>query len=260
MKKIVALTVLLIVLAACAKAPPQTVSPKNAVRTGKAALLEEQLVQFAELTKTIKALGWIDLSDGEEERQTDAAIAIERPTSVRVDAMDALADVWAKAGSDGHRLWLSIPSRDKLYSGRASRSNLRRLMQFDWEIGEIVSVVAGSPPVAQGSMLEQVGNLRDNHFVVKGGDVHLWTDPKTGLPIKCARYSNGGNLDFTVIFGDYKRVEKVNFPHRIEATFPERRARITIVYHDVSFGVPIDRRVFLEPHRKGGHVVELESK
>lgn len=245
----------------CAKGPAHTVAREAGVRTAKAVALEAWLARFAEQTPTVKGLAWLDLSDGTEERLTDAAVVVARPASVRVDAMDALADVWAKAGSDGSLVWLYLPARDKLYQGRASRGNLRRLIGFEWEMGEIAAVVAGSPPLSSGVALEQVGAARENHFATRDGGVHLWTDSKTNRPAKWALYGDGGGvLDTMVTFGDWRKVGGVDFPHRIEATFPERRARIIVVYRDVTLGGPVDRGTFLAPARgRKGRTVELKE-
>lgn len=254
----IAVIIALAVAAGCAKGPARTAFSEGGVRTAKAAALEDRLARYAQETASIKALAWFDLSGGDEERQTDAAVVIARPASIRANAMDALADVWAQAGSDGSRLWLFLPAKNKLYSGRASAANLRRLMHTDWEVAELLSVIAGSPPLAGAPELVQMSPLRDNHFAVRGGDLHLWTDGK-GTLLKCARYRGEGEpLDAVVTFSDYRRVNGVEFPHRIEATFPERGARITVVYRDVQLGGRIDRALFLAPAR--GRAVELRDE
>lgn len=250
----------LLLFPACAKGPSRTAAAEGGVRTGKAAALEERLARMTSRTRTIKALAWFDLSDGDEERQTDAALVIARPASIRVNAMDALADVWAQAGTDNSRLWLFLPAKGKLYSGRASAANLRRLLNMDWEVAEIVSLIAGSPPLPEGAELVQLSPLGDHHFSDRAGTLHIWTEGKTNLPVKCARYrAEGGGLESSVTFSDYQRVDGVEFPHRIEATFPERRARVIVVYRDVQFGKRIDRSVFVAPAR-GGKTVELKDQ
>ena len=245
---------------ACAKEPPRAATSEGESRTPRAVALESALEKYASKTATIKALVWIELSDGEEERHTEGALLLERPGSIRVDAMDALADVWAKAGSDGRRLWLYIPAKDKLYSGRASQANLRRLVNFAWEMPDIVAVVAGSPPAGENPQILQAGSPRDDHFVVRERGLHIWTDKKTGLPVKCARYEpDGSSLHYTVAFEDYRRRDGVSFPHRIEASFPARGARIVVLYRDVAFGGKADPGLFEAPRRVKGRTVELKD-
>ena len=250
----------ILVACGCAKESPRYASAEGGARTAKARSLESWVIRQSEKTDSIKALVWLDLSDGEKERQTEAALLIKRPSSIRVDAMDALADVWAKAGSDGRSMWLFIPSRDKLYSGRATKANLRRLMKFEWGLPEIIAAVAGLPPSVAGAEILQVGAPREGHFVVEGTGLHLWVDPGSGLLEKCARYRpDGSALDYTMIFSDWKKVQGANFPHRIETLFPGRGARIVVLYRDVALGGEIDPLLFAVPTRVKGKVVEFKE-
>ena len=255
------LAVLAALLAAgCAKAPPRYSFGEEGERTARAQALEAWVERQAERTATIKALVWLDLSDGEKERQTEAALLISRPSSIRVDAMDAIADVWAKAGSDGHTMWLYLPARDKLYSGRASLANLRRLMKFEWGVSEIIAAVAGLPPMEANAEILQVGAPKEHHFLIRGKNLHLWTDPRTGLPVKCARYrAEDSALDYTMSFSEWKRVGGVDFPHRVETTFPGRGARIVVVYRDAAFGGKVDPQLFAAPSRVKGKIVEFKE-
>lgn len=247
-------------VAACAKVPPRTAAPEGGARTTKAIALENHIKRFVMDTAKIRALIWLDISDGETNRQTNAALVIRRPVSVRVDAIDELADVWAQAASNGEQLWLYLPSTSKLYSGRASRRNLHRLMKFDMDIPEIVSAITGSPPLADNKELFQTGPVKDGHFFEGGGRFHIWVDMRSGRLQRFARYSdNGATLSYMVTCSDWRNADGVDFPHRIEATFPGRRARMVIVYHEVSLGGEIDPKSFLPPavHRRS--VIELKD-
>ena len=251
---------LMLLFAACAKEAPRAAIRPEGARTAKAQALEAWLSAFASKTSTIKALIWFHLSDGEEERESEAALLLSRPASIRIDAMDALADVWAKAGTDGNRLWLYVPARDKLYSGRASRSNLHRLLKFDWEVPEIVSMIAGSPPAGDDPEFVQVGSPRDGHFVSMKSGLHVWTDPKSSRPVKCARYEpDGTTLDYMATFGGWKKIDGRDFPTQIEASFPGREAKIVVLYRDASFGNGVDAGAFLAPSRGKGGAVELKD-
>lgn len=257
--RIALLALLPLLIAACAKIPPQSAA-QGGVRNGRAEALERRLQELARNTGTLKALAWVEFSDGEEERRTEAALVLERPSSVRVDAMDALADVWAQAGSDGSRMWLLLPSRGKLYSGRASRSHLRRLVNFDWEMADAISLIAGTPFSSDRLSFRQVGDAAENHFLASEEGVHVWTDGRPGRPIKVARYAEGGEaLEAMVILGEYRRVGGADFPHRVEATFLERGARIAITYREVHLGAPIENAVFSAPERGRRSTVELKD-
>lgn len=233
----------------CAKGPAKVARSSDVgAITSEAISLGERMLRYRDRTRSIKALAWVTIGDGEEERQTETAMAILRPEGVRVDAMDALADVWARAGTDGRVMWLNIPAKSKLYSGKASAKNLYRLAKFDFELPELLDVISGSPPIPSEAKVAQVGDRRDGHFIVQGSGVHLWTDKKSRLPVRVARLGgDGSSVEYTVTFGDYRRVDDVDFPHRIEAQFPSRGARIVIVYKEVKLGGAVDPNVFLPP-------------
>lgn len=236
----------------CAKQSSHLAISLGGVGTVKSRVLKNNIKLYFEKTKTVKALAFLFFSDGEEERQSDAALIISRPDSIRVDMMDSLADVWASTGSNGEKMWLFIPNRSKLYSGRASKKNLHRLANFDWELSELVSVMAGSPPIIEDSELLQVGAQRDGHFVEKDGSLHIWADVKNGRVGKCARYSDGGSkIEYSVDFSDYRNVNGTLFPYRVEAIFPNRGAKIIILYNDVTLNQEVNSGLFVSP--KGGY-------
>jgi hypothetical protein len=205
---------LVLALAGCAKQAVRMPSDAGR-RTADAAKLERQIDSFSKATAKIRALAKVEVATGDEMRNSDAAVAISRPSMVRAELMDSLADVWAAAGSDGKKVWLSLPAKKKLYSGRAVMKNINRLIQFDLEIDEVVSLISGLPPTGGGDMVE-AGRGKDRYFLSRGGDVRIWTDAK-GRVVKCARYGGSGSeMDYVATFGGFGDVAGVSFPHAIE--------------------------------------------
>ena len=123
-KRAILLAVVLALCAGCAKARPPAVARERGERTRAAAALERRVRGIIGATSSLKALAWMEIDSGEEGWRTDAAVVIARPGRLRVDAMDALADVWASAGSDGRSMWLYVPGKRKLYEGRATPRNV----------------------------------------------------------------------------------------------------------------------------------------
>jgi hypothetical protein len=249
----ISIVICLLVLSACAaKTPPRTVRVEGK-RTQEAMNLEKKLVAFRDATPTVKGLAWAEFRAGDEERRTESALAIERPSKIRIDAMDALADVWASAGSDGERLWLYIPSKKKLYEGKATSWTMRKLAKFDWEPSELVSIVAGTPPLGAEPDIVQVGEGKEAHFVARGSGLHIWTDGKSGRVTRCVRYApDGTTKDYEIAFSNFKRIGQIQFPQRIEASFPLREARILIDYRDVEIGSAVKEQAFEPPSARGG--------
>lgn len=248
-------------LTACAAKAPKHFVRVDGKRTQNAINLEKNLIAFRDATSALKGLAWVEFTFGEEERKTDAALAIERPSSIRVDAMDSLADVWASAGSNGEKLWLYIPGKNKLYEGRATRRVLHKLAKFDWDPGELVAIVAGSPPLGDKLEVLEVGESHDAHFVLQGSGLHIWIDRKNGRVLKCVRYSDDGRVeDYSISFSDYKKNGEVDFPLKIEALFPGRGARIMIEYRDIELGKSVDTSAFRPPDLHGGKSERISNE
>ena len=259
--RLVGVMLVLLGVAACAKGPARVARPSTVAGelTAKAQKLAQSIGRQIKASQRVAALAWVRMNDGEEERETDIALALVRPDRARIDAMDALADVWAQAGTDGEKLWLFIPAKSKLYSGRATRGNLRRLAKFDWELPDLVALIAGTPPLAQEEALYQHGDPAEAHFVSATG-LHVWSDRKTGLPLRCARYSGDqSDADFEATFSDYRKVDGVQFPYRVEAVVPKRGARLLLLYREVSFGREFEASQFSPPTGERS-VVDLKDK
>lgn len=244
-------TIILLVFfgAGCAKEYAKTAyGPSSGRQTQASIILENQIRKFEEASSHIRGMAWFLIGDGEEERQTDAAVVVMRPDHARVDALDPLADVWARAGTDGKMMWLFIPAKSKLYSGRASKGNLFRLTKFDFEMPELISILAGGLPIKQGSNLVEIVGEKPPHFFAEGSNIHLWTDLKGTKVTKVIRFSKDStNVDYSVAFSDYRRIGGIDFPCRIELRFPERGARMVVVYKDVELGGKMDSVNFSPP-------------
>ena len=221
-------------------------------RTKAAEALERRIAKFTEATSHMKGLAWMHIDSGERDWRTDAAVIVARPLRIRVDAMDALADVWAKAGSDGSTMWLYIPGKRKLYEGRASPRNIRRLASFELEPRDLVSVIAGSPMVAGPPGVLESGKGSERRFIMPGSGLYCRLAKGGSGPISsCVRPSaEGGGIDYEITFGDYRRVGSVSFPHSIEVRFPESGAGLLVKYSDVGLGGEIDPKAFEPPRSR----------
>lgn len=247
-------------LAACAKSPPRTAEAVG-VSTPEALRITQRIERLREASRDVSGLVWVQLVTSEEDRRTDAALAIKRPNLIRIDAMDNVADVWAQAGSDGETIWLFLPGKEKLYTGRASARTLKRLVDFSWEPWELISFIAGTPPLAPGAALTQVGPAKDRHFVATESHVHLFLEPGKDRISRCVRYAaDGDGVDYEIRFSDYRRVGKLEFPYRLEASFPARGARMVVEYRDLELGKGASESAYQAPSGRAGKRVELTNE
>jgi len=247
-------------MAGCAKRPPHISHGEIGRATKRAGVIEANLRRLEDATHTIKALVRLEISNGGEFRSMDAALVVVRPDRIRIDAMDALADVWASAGSDGNKVWLYLPAKKRLYTGRMVRKNLNRLVNFNLEVPELISLLTGVPPLGKHIRVLQLGKRNNNHFVTRGGEIHLWTRSfRSDLISKCVRYGDGGNyIDYEVEFYDYRSEGEAMFPHRIEVTVPKRKIRAVIEYVEMTTGGDVDPQVFRPAKGRHRRTVDLE--
>lgn len=246
----------------CHKAPPRIAG--GGTRSVNAIVAERSIKESEDRVKTLRGLAHAVLAEKDEGHETDIAVVIDRPGHIRIDAFDNLADVWAAAGSDGSRLWLWLPQKKKLYQGKATSRNLRRLADFDWELTDVISIAAGLVPNARGAELahleKEVYNFRDR-------PMRLWMDAKERHPLRLVRYylpegnetAANEQIQYDVKFSDYRTVGGIDFPHKIEVTFPGRSCSLTLDWKDVEFNVNVKQSLFKPEALWQGKKVEMDQ-
>lgn len=252
--------IVMIFMVSCAKQPPHIARGEIGRLSARADEVLDNINAIKKSSQTIKAMIHVYIEDGENNRGTDAALIAERPAKLRFDAMDSLADVWAMAATDEKTVWLYMPAKRKLYRGKSISRNLRRLVDFDLEISELVSLMTGVPPVGTHTQLFQIGKRNENHFLLRGGRYHLWTERYKNYISMCVRYGDEGrDVNYVAEFKDYKHIGDIWFPHTIEITFPKRGAKATIRYLNVSLDEAVDSSVFLPPTKRVARTIDLEN-
>ncbi|HQC50556.1 MAG TPA: hypothetical protein PKW68_01980, partial [bacterium] len=146
----------LLYLTGCAKRPPHVIRGEIGRNSEASQKLETHLKEFESETASLKALVKFDISDGDNERKTDAVLLIHRPDKIRIDAIDSLADVWARTGSSGDQVWLDLPAKGRLYKGRSVRKNLQRLIDFQLDVTDLIAIISGFPTTGKHSGFTQL--------------------------------------------------------------------------------------------------------
>jgi outer membrane lipoprotein-sorting protein len=215
--------------------------------------VERSIKEADDRIKTFRALAQATLINKEDEHQTDVVLVIVRPNHIRVDAMDNLADVWASAGTDGSRLWLWLPHKEKLYRGAATQRNLKRLADFEWELSEVSSIAAGLIPDARNAELVELSR-KEGHYRMTDKPIHLWVDPKTRHPIRLVKYSaperesenpqDESLIQYEVKFAQYESLSGEAFPREIDVTFPGHSCSLSLRYREVEFNAKTDPQLF----------------
>ncbi len=250
-KKIFFIAVIIVVVSTgCVKKQARVASVEG-IRNARAILMERILKEADYNISSVKGMARALLVSKDGERQTDVAIVVMRPDKIRIDAMDNIADVWAAAGTDGLRLWLWLPQKRKLYRGNVNSRNLRRLSDFDWELSDITSIISGLVPDAAKAELVEIDRHR-RHYKLNYKPLHIFMDEKK-RPIKLVCYEiqsgNAANegaekVKYEVSFSMWKIFEGIEFPSRIEVSFPATSSHLMVEYKEIRFNTQIDSSLF----------------
>lgn len=236
----------------CAKKPPKVVSIEG-VRNSRAVSVEETLKDADSKIATLRGLGKATIVDNGKERLTDIVLVVKRPEQMRIDAMDALADVWAAAGTDGVRLWLWLPQKGKLYRGTASKRNLRKLADFDLELSEMASIISGLVPGIRDAQLVEI-DRKNKHYRFQYKPLHLYMNKKRNYPERLIRYQSDGHvtdekeqegqIQYEVRYYDWISRGGIKFPNRIEITFPKYHSSFSMIMKEIEFNKELDDSIF----------------
>lgn len=210
----------------------------------------EMLDRHLECIRTVRAKGTL-FAWTRGEHVTDIAVATKLPDRVRLEMMDAVADVTMAAGSRSGRAWVWLPMLNKVYHGRASRRNLKRLIDIDWDVNDLAHVLAGTVDMRESDFLLKVG-AEEGLFAVRNQPMTVKIDMKRGLPVRFTRYKTKGVAGhslplYEVRFEDYRDVDGIPFPYNIVAHVPGYGYRVVFAYDEVELNRNIDDDIFDAP-------------
>jgi outer membrane lipoprotein-sorting protein len=232
----------LFLCAGCAKKGAVAARP-GGLRTPAAMNLEREIRATIEATNTVKALAEIEVSMNDGDRRTEAVIVARRPSNLRIDMMDELADVLAKLGSDGGKLWLYVPDGGQLYVGASARRGLARMTGLSLSASELISVLLGVPPLVDDSIVLESGD--GSSFTVNERAFRLWADESGKRLVGFERTSR--RRGYRVDLSDYRRVGSAWFPYKIRVSVPRSATTLYITYRDLTGGTPIKGDPFSPP-------------
>jgi outer membrane lipoprotein-sorting protein len=232
----------------CAKKPAEVARPERMTPEAQRAftMLENHLDRI----RSVRAKGTL-FAWARGENVTDIAVVAKLPDSVRLETMDAVADVTMAAGSRNGRAWVWLPMQDRIYRGRASRRTLKRLIDVDWNVSDLAHVLAGTIDMRGSDFLLKSGDV-DGLFAVRDQPMTIKIDMKRGLPLRVTRYDEKripGHVAplYEVRFENYRDVDGIPFPFQVVAHVPGYGHRIVFAYDHVELNREIDDDIFDAP-------------
>jgi len=178
---------------------------------------------------------------------------VRRPDAVRIDVLSPFGLALA-VGVQGSLLWAYPPAESTRYEGPASAANLTRLLGAPVEVGDVVEVLLGMPPVRAAvgppALAARAGEYRLT-LPLAAGTQTIWFAGDT-LSVRRAEETREGALALRVAFDDYRD----GFPHLVEVGAASG-ATARLAYEAVERNAPVDPALFAPP--PAARVLPLEA-
>jgi hypothetical protein len=151
-----------------------------------------------------------------------------------------------------------LPSKAEFYRGAPTGRNLSRFLPWQFDIEDIIAILAGTLPVLHDAIAtsshEEDGILRIETKDRSGISQIVRINPQ-GRPIKLARSDETGKELYNARFEDY---ERDNLPARKITVNMSNGDSLTVQYSDVKNQKVIDLSVFDLPVPEGFRTITLE--
>jgi len=228
----------------CAYAPPVAVQRDPAAE----ALAARLKATNAGLTR-FKCLGKMTLTvPGQPVQAFRAAMAGALHDRLRIDMFAPFGGSAGTFSSDGNHLFLVRHPSGEYYKKRYGSGSLRRLLQIDVSVGDLLELMVGRIPLSESGSAKLVSAGED------GGARLLLVDEKGRTrqrisvdahhgPLHAEWFDNGQRSTHALVLEGRQVVDGYDLPRRIELTGGEGE-RVTLVLERYEANVPLDDRLF----------------
>jgi hypothetical protein len=198
----------------------------------------------------IKAEAHITLDSHERNYSGRVAMAVKKPSSLRVDAIPAFGPADFFLSANEKEFMVFIPGRKKFYTGESSGKNLYRFFGIPLPADETVSLLTGTPPPTSGEDLRLAGSWEENLYRIditsRGKRIRsIWTRPEGEEIARIETLNENGTVLYTAWFDDYTPTENGTYPEKIEVAikFPIW-ALFKVHYSDIEVSSDDDMSLF----------------
>ena len=239
--------------AGCKHAPPAGPPPEAA------ALLEQVRKGHKEpQTLTCEAKAFVDAP--QNGGRYALQIAVRRPASLRIAALDPLGNPAALLVADGGRFALLDLRSNVFYRGPSTPENLSRLIPAPLRDEELVSLLLGAMPELPGARPVAVTRAGDGWVLVleapSGMTQEVSVSP--GLRLDHIRRFAGGNLWWAVTLDEFDDASGQEMPRLLHFSVPEEKTEVELRLKDRLWGKPPPPGAFQLGVPPGMKVVEVD--
>lgn len=209
------------------------------------------LAQSAPTDQTLTATARIEINHQGERYPLKIAVMMKRPDFLRVESIPPLGppDFFLSIAQGELRIYL--PGKNAFYAGRAVPKNLSRFFPIFLPAAEMISLLMGIAPDAQGESPTLRGEQEERYYRLDGYSSDRWTrslwiDPSGNRLVRIRAFAEGENVIYEAAFAEHLPVGEGFIPQQLTIT-GEGMAALRIRYTDLqsaaadpeSFALPL---------------------
>lgn len=237
----------------------------------------DELIQIvntqAQSVQNLKASVYIDFkrTDSEKSQSIQNKLALERPDKVLLVSFKELLPTLFTMVSNGTQFWLHVPSKKEVFVGKShphlSSSNPENPVYSLRPYHLVDALLLEEIDSSKASQFVYMEVLPDTYILDIGNREETKYYPERRIFIerenlKLTRYqyfSEKGLLVSDVRYSNYKSVEGVDFPHRVDIQRPWEGVKMVLTFSEIQINTNLNPRTFTFSLPRGHKVVELEN-
>jgi outer membrane lipoprotein-sorting protein len=151
------------------------------------------------------------------------AMAIKRPSSLRIEALPVFGTPDLLLCANRHYLKVFLPQEREYYIGPPTGKNIFLFSRLYFDIGDAVSILTGTLPTVTREDIHVKGSRDDNLYRIDvSADEKIlqtvWVEPRDFAIVRLNSYDNEGTLLYHVTFDNYVAINDSSYPRQIVIT------------------------------------------
>ena len=214
---------------------------------------EETVVRLkrinAELTR-FKCVGRLTVAGPSQPKQSfRAAMAGQLSQQLRIDMFAPFGGAAGTVSSDGDHLFLVMHPTRKYVKKRFGRGSLRRIIQIDLTVGDLLEILVGRIPMDEGlsARMEPDANGLENHLVLvdRRNRIRQRISLDGGmLPVRSEWFDHDQRSDFSLTVDGRQKIAGFLLPQRIDLS-AATGARVCMVLERYEANTQLNEGLFV---------------
>ena len=238
----------LLVFAGCAGVTPGTHAGRDLQALSKGVVLEQIRIRAAQIV-SISAKARVRGTLGDEDFSLDEIILARRPGDLRLESLGPFGGTQLLLVVHDGLARVFTPSDRVCYVGEATVEVLADWVFMPIRPSGIVDILLSVPAGDDAESIREIAGPVEGAFRVefRSGDGRfrrLWFEERT---LRLVRAELGGGGDASLVdvqYGDYREIDGVDFPCRIDISSPGKASQFRIIMRDIEINAPIEEDLF----------------